>query len=50
MQRRLGTALAGMGDIVCDKEQEDVFENALEADVSSAQCLADISTETQQVG
>ena len=39
-----------MGDPECNKEQEDVFEDALEAYVPSAQGLEDSSAETQQVG
>ena len=39
-----------MGDPGCNEEQEDVFEDALEADVPSAQGLEDSSAETQQVG
>ena len=50
MERRLGIFLADMGDPECSEEHEDVFEDALEADVPSAQGLDDSGAETQQVG
>ena len=50
MERRLGLVLAGMGGTEYHKQQEDVFEDALEADMPSAQGLGGNSAETQQVG
>ena len=50
MERRLGIVIADMGDPECNEEQEDVFEDSLEAEVPSAQGVEDSSDETQQVG
>ena len=50
MRRRHGIVLAGMGDVGCHEEQEDVFEDAVEADVPSAQGPDNIDAETPQVG